>query len=100
MIMLTRSRDGSDSVKVVDFGLAKAVFFFSSRRRHTRFDCDWSSDVCSSDLILTRSTTPLKFSSAPIGITTGTGLAFRRSFIWSTTLKKLRLKAKIGRAHV
>src|SRR5256886_8908005 len=26
-----------------------ATFFFSSRRRHTRFDCDWSSDVCSSD---------------------------------------------------
>src|SRR5256886_3824940 len=30
------------------------VFFFSSRRRHTRFDCDWSSDVCSSDLRLPR----------------------------------------------
>src|SRR2546430_15750588 len=28
------------------------IFFFSSRRRHTRFDCDWSSDVCSSDLRL------------------------------------------------
>src|SRR2546430_16517495 len=27
------------------------LFFFSSRRRHTRFDCDWSSDVCSSDLM-------------------------------------------------
>src|SRR2546421_7157601 len=27
-----------------------AVFFFSSRRRHTRSDRDWSSDVCSSDL--------------------------------------------------
>src|SRR6266481_6686321 len=27
------------------------VFFFSSRRRHTRWNCDWSSDVCSSDLI-------------------------------------------------
>src|SRR5688572_31007023 len=27
-----------------------SMFFFSSRRRHTRFDCDWSSDVCSSDL--------------------------------------------------
>src|SRR2546430_11685984 len=26
------------------------MYFFSSRRRHTRFDCDWSSDVCSSDL--------------------------------------------------
>src|SRR2546430_1962492 len=36
-------------------------FFFSSRRRHTRFDCDWSSDVCSSDLhhyrdVMTRET--------------------------------------------
>src|SRR2546430_4543064 len=29
-------------------------FFFSSRRRHTRFDCDWSSDVCSSDLFADR----------------------------------------------
>src|SRR5690348_17472027 len=27
------------------------VFFFSSRRRHTRWTGDWSSDVCSSDLI-------------------------------------------------
>src|SRR5438309_3815199 len=26
-------------------------FFFSSRRRHTRWNCDWSSDVCSSDLV-------------------------------------------------
>src|SRR5690606_39825579 len=28
------------------------VFFFSSRRRHTRFSRDWSSDVCSSDLAI------------------------------------------------
>src|SRR5256886_9376189 len=34
-------------------GSAVFVFFFSSRRRHTRFDCDWSSDVCSSDLGIT-----------------------------------------------
>src|SRR5690242_21074569 len=27
------------------------MFFFSSRRRHTRLTCDWSSDVCSSDLV-------------------------------------------------
>src|SRR5256885_557580 len=27
-----------------------AIFFFSSRRRHTRLQGDWSSDVCSSDL--------------------------------------------------
>src|SRR5690606_40895655 len=31
-------------------------FFFSSRRRHTRFSRDWSSDVCSSDLSMYRPT--------------------------------------------
>src|SRR2546430_1980497 len=36
---------GSEGDRSPRFGL----FFFSSRRRHTRFDCDWSSDVCSSD---------------------------------------------------
>src|SRR2546428_2211494 len=30
------------------------AFFFSSRRRHTRSDRDWSSDVCSSDLVSLR----------------------------------------------
>src|SRR5690606_35475338 len=35
---------------VFDFLLWAIVFFFSSRRRHTRFSRDWSSDVCSSDL--------------------------------------------------
>src|SRR6266481_9743998 len=30
--------------------LVAIFFFFSSRRRHTRWNCDWSSDVCSSDL--------------------------------------------------
>src|SRR2546427_11335048 len=34
-------------------GFCSCFFFFSSRRRHTRFDCDWSSDVCSSDLRFT-----------------------------------------------
>src|SRR5438309_12028058 len=33
-------------MRVTDF----RYFFFSSRRRHTRWNCDWSSDVCSSDL--------------------------------------------------
>src|SRR2546430_12984707 len=36
------------------FGHFLCFFFFSSRRRHTRFDCDWSSDVCSSDLVRQR----------------------------------------------
>src|SRR6266480_6442840 len=32
--------------------IAPITFFFSSRRRHTRLTCDWSPDVCSSDLWL------------------------------------------------
>src|SRR3712207_5354224 len=35
------------------------IFFFSSRRRHTRYWRDWSSDVCSSDLRLGRGVHPL-----------------------------------------
>src|SRR5260221_8917273 len=30
-------------------GIRRCILFFSSRRRHTRSLCDWSSDVCSSD---------------------------------------------------
>src|SRR5256885_4152637 len=41
--------------------LCRLFFFFSSRRRHTRLQGDWSSDVCSSDLDTTQhiSNTPL-----------------------------------------
>src|SRR5438034_11569358 len=35
-------------------------FFFSSRRRHTRSLCDWSSDVCSSDLVAIAYSDPVK----------------------------------------
>ena len=35
--------------EIVKFMISR-VFFFSSRRRHTRLQGDWSSDVCSSDL--------------------------------------------------
>src|SRR5699024_11802631 len=35
-----------------------ASFFFSSRRRHTRSKRDWSSDVCSSDLLVDNTTNP------------------------------------------
>src|SRR2546421_1512085 len=41
-------RTSMDGMRVVS-GLS-LFFFFSSRRRHTRSDRDWSSDVCSSDL--------------------------------------------------
>src|SRR5690348_17402805 len=40
------------------------LFFFSSRRRHTRWTGDWSSDVCSSDLLAIETIT---LSTAPTG---------------------------------
>src|SRR2546430_9091392 len=41
--------EASNVCTYVDTVDTNDVCFFSSRRRHTRFDCDWSSDVCSSD---------------------------------------------------
>src|SRR2546430_9616919 len=43
-------REGTLSPRRSGHAARIRFFFFSSRRRHTRFDCDWSSDVCSSDL--------------------------------------------------
>src|SRR5262249_59375101 len=39
------------AVVVVRVHVLGVLFFFSSRRRHTRLVSDWSSDVCSSDLV-------------------------------------------------
>src|SRR3712207_7987595 len=43
-----------------------SVFFFSSRRRHTRYWRDWSSDVCSSDLVGELSLPGLSLSPLPL----------------------------------
>src|SRR5258707_9685653 len=43
-----QAEDGIRDIGVT--GVQTFVFFFSSRRRHTRYWRDWSSDVCSSDL--------------------------------------------------
>src|SRR5260370_27545142 len=48
--MRQRRRPTHRRLEVVWEGFSEFFFFFSSRRRHTRFKCDWSSDVCSSDL--------------------------------------------------
>src|SRR5438309_8976887 len=45
-------------------------FFFSSRRRHTRWNCDWSSDVCSSDLIQSAKTVDISVVGATTEIST------------------------------
>src|SRR5437762_11932360 len=41
------------------------IFFFSSRRRHTRYIGDWSSDVCSSDLDGSKNFKAMKLISQP-----------------------------------
>src|SRR5437879_13477596 len=47
--------------------LAISFFFFSSRRRHTRYIGDWSSDVCSSDLIVIYDSAGLPLNRTPPG---------------------------------
>src|SRR5256885_2991681 len=53
-----------------DFRVHRRVFFFSSRRRHTRLQGDWSSDVCSSDL---------KCAQAPVTVSIGSNVAFNHA---------------------
>src|SRR5437764_14777269 len=82
------------------------VFFFSSRRRHTRYIGDWSSDVCSSDLSCARR----EAASSPGGDVTspGRGLlrapsqigrASCRERVWisavAAALKKERIKQRV-----
>src|SRR5256886_4632302 len=84
-------------------------FFFSSRRRHTRFDCDWSSDVCSSDLEFHRCTPP----AALVMASSGSSGAYTAATIGSVGLARVpdstpvrgsqsrtRPSLQIGRAHV
>src|SRR5260370_29247628 len=55
-------------------------FFFSSRRRHTRFKCDWSSDVCSSDLDQALSSLAFNLERAPLESQRRKGLVWRCYF--------------------
>src|SRR5690606_39459920 len=61
-------------------------FVFSSRRRHTRFSRDWSSDVCSSDLSARRSSTP------PAADHGGPPLHRRPSLRWRSIELNVRLR--------
>src|SRR5438445_9274294 len=66
---------------VVNKSFIHVLFFFSSRRRHTRYWRDWSSDVCSSDLFLT-------LDSIPAGV-------FRKGREWNSKLALAILAVRI-----
>src|SRR5256886_9652254 len=73
---------------VVDWLFAVRVyFFFSSRRRHTRFDCDWSSDVCSSDL----SAVPYMKTAVPGTRSGGSAARSASSILRGTVFSSMRL---------
>src|SRR5690606_40492248 len=61
---------------------AGVFFFFSSRRRHTRFSRDWSSDVCSSDL---RARVPM------LPVVRGTEQTLQSILLYSVTMVLLSL---------
>src|SRR5260221_10144958 len=76
-------------------GLVLVFFFFSSRRRHTRSLCDWSSDVCSSDLqhpqqrLLHRRDVPLRVAAH---------LADEEAVVEDVVVRERRALGKTGRA--
>src|SRR5206468_9969427 len=82
-------------------------FFFSSRRRHTRSDRDWSSDMCSSDLAWIADLTPARAEAllrsvlaaavAPAGIAHRARSLLGEALAWQARWREA-LSAQIGRA--
>src|SRR4030066_1059360 len=72
----------------------------SSRRRHTRFKCDWSSDVCSSDLIVdatdTRHTTAYSYANVRTSAELIWTLGLSADFISNNVVDENRLNPKLG----
>src|SRR5882762_4891925 len=66
-------------------------FFFSSRRRHTRFKCDWSSDVCSSDLVWLlarkRRAHVCAAAAAVVGVWLGAALPWGLARVWRQSVE-------------
>src|SRR5690606_40750208 len=64
-------------------------FFFSSRRRHTRFSRDWSSDVCSSDLGLDRFAQGQFDQPIPVRVHDEIGEVARQANLMAASLQRL-----------
>src|SRR5690606_41044371 len=68
-------------------------FFFSSRRRHTRFSRDWSSDVCSSDLTMQGGMAQLVGEIGSVAARTESNLNANTSLLNSLEAKRNNLSA-------
>src|SRR2546430_2278622 len=89
MVLAAEGRKANDSHAdcyqyfcVPEYGTANGrlhFLFLSSRRRHTRFDCDWSSDVCSSDLWVPPKSSPCRGTSSTPGCCRSSKAPTRRS---------------------
>src|SRR5438876_9845612 len=73
------------------------LFFFSSRRRHTRWTGDWSSDVCSSDLALVFLQQPTN-AAGGTALSPGVTVAVEDVFGNTVTSDTSAVTLKIGRA--
>src|SRR5260221_9760503 len=86
-------------------GVQTCVFFFSSRRRHTRSLCDWSSDVCSSDLSpcarasRRRPSAPWPSRHAPMATTRCVPTCARRGNCWPMPAGPFRIDRKSTRLN-
>src|SRR5690606_39443040 len=82
-------------------GYCVCLSFFSSRRRHTRFSRDWSSDVCSSDLSFTANCSNqlcIKYRLRGNATTTPMIVMTRNSLLNIQEILQLEAPNKIGRA--
>src|SRR5256885_6207545 len=76
-------------------------FFFSSRRRHTRLQGDWSSDVCSSDLNAIEAVRRIADFAGERGVTLGLEVVNRyESNLLNTAAQALEFIDEVGQPHV
>src|SRR5256885_5561483 len=67
IVLMFQSYRSRCRIGVYSVSLPCVFFFFSSRRRHTRLQGDWSSDVCSSDLRARSQAAFYRYARCPVG---------------------------------
>src|SRR5699024_7717328 len=76
------------------------LFFFSSRRRHTRSKRDWSSDVCSSDLHRLRRRGPLRCGVVGCGVVEDVAVHFSAWAAWAAWAASQRTSCTFSPPHI